>query len=150
MSREQGLSIHRHPQAVDSQQALRLENSKSRPDLTPELSPKNRQHQVDAACAAEIGIAQHNRDRTVPPRDQPSLQLRMLAKPEVLLIAGGVSYVTLWSWMRAGAFPRARIVGGKSMWRSDEVEVWLEALPVRPLKGDPAPDQSEKLQKKTG
>ena len=146
MSREQGLSIHRHPQAVDSQ-ALRLENSKSRPDLTPELSPKNRQRQADAACAAEIGIT--NRDRTVPPRDPPSLQLRMLAKPEVLLIAG-VSYVTLWSWMRAGAFPRARIVGGKSMWRSDEVEAWLEALPVRPLKGDFAPDHSGKLQEKTG
>lgn len=68
----------------------------------------------------------------------------MLPKPEVLLIAGGVSYVTLWSWMRAGAFPRSRVVGGKSMWRSDEVEAWLNASPVRPLKGDSGPD------KKTG
>jgi predicted DNA-binding transcriptional regulator AlpA len=39
--------------------------------------------------------------------------------------------------MRAGSFPRARKVGGKSMWRSDDVDAWLENLPVRRLKGDP-------------
>jgi Prophage CP4-57 regulatory protein (AlpA) len=38
--------------------------------------------------------------------------------------------------MRAGTFPRARVVGGRSMWRSDEVDAWMAALPVRPLKGD--------------
>jgi hypothetical protein len=38
-------------------------------------------------------------------------------------------------------FPRSRIVGGKSIWRSDEVEAWLDALPVRTLKGDSAPDE---------
>ena len=65
----------------------------------------------------------------------------MLTKPEVLLIAGGISYPTLWSWMRAGTFPRSRIVGGKSMWRSDEVEAWLNSLPLRPLKGDSGPDE---------
>ena len=74
---------------------------------------------------------------------------RLLTKP-VLLIAGGVSYVTLWSWMRAGTFPRSRVVGGKSMWRSDEVQAWLDALPVRPLKGDSGLDESDKLKKKTG
>ena len=71
-----------------------------------------------------------------PARGPPSLMLRLLTKPEVLLIAGGVSYPTLWSWMRAGRFPRSRVVGGKSMWRSDEVQAWLDALPVRRLKGD--------------
>jgi predicted DNA-binding transcriptional regulator AlpA len=40
--------------------------------------------------------------------------------------------------MRAGTFPRARIVGGRSMWRSDEVEAWLAGLPVRRLRGDEA------------
>jgi predicted DNA-binding transcriptional regulator AlpA len=43
--------------------------------------------------------------------------------------------------MRAGRFPRSRVVGGKSMWRSDEVQAWLDALPVRPLKGDSGPDE---------
>jgi predicted DNA-binding transcriptional regulator AlpA len=60
---------------------------------------------------------------------------RLLSKSEVLAITG-VSYPTIWAWMRAGKFPRSRIVGGKSMWLSTEIEEWLAALPVRPLKGD--------------
>jgi predicted DNA-binding transcriptional regulator AlpA len=66
---------------------------------------------------------------------RPAVQL--LDKHEVLAIAG-TSYVTLWSWMRAGKFPRGRIVGGKTKWRSDEIQCWLDGLPVRKLKGDPA------------
>jgi predicted DNA-binding transcriptional regulator AlpA len=66
---------------------------------------------------------------------------RLLGKGEVCDIAN-VSFPTLWSWMRAGTFPRARIVGGKSMWLSTEVEAWLRALPVRPLKGDAEPEQA--------
>jgi prophage regulatory protein len=60
---------------------------------------------------------------------------RLLGKAEVCAIAN-VSFPTVWSWMRAGTFPRSRVVGGKSMWLSTEVEAWLAALPVRPLKGD--------------
>jgi predicted DNA-binding transcriptional regulator AlpA len=40
--------------------------------------------------------------------------------------------------MRDGDFPRSRVVGGKSMWLSTEVDVWMAELPVRPLKGDDA------------
>jgi len=40
--------------------------------------------------------------------------------------------------MRAGTFPRSRIVGGRSMWRSDEIDAWMAALPIRRLKGDEA------------
>jgi len=138
MSREQWLSTvaDKIPQTAGGQKALRLENSKSKPILTPELSAENRQHQVEAALADDLGDAQDTRRRVPPARGPPSLVLRLLTKPEVLLIAGGVSYPTLWSWMRAGRFPRSRVVGGKSMWRSDEVQLWLDALPVRPLKGD--------------
>jgi uncharacterized protein (DUF3820 family) len=39
------------------------------------------------------------------------------------------------SRIRAGKFPRARIVGG-TMWLTSEVDVWLAALSVRKLKGD--------------
>jgi predicted DNA-binding transcriptional regulator AlpA len=60
---------------------------------------------------------------------------RLLSKPEVMAIAN-VSFVTLWAWMRTGKFPRSRIVGGKSMWLSTDVERWLAGLPLRPLKGD--------------
>jgi predicted DNA-binding transcriptional regulator AlpA len=60
---------------------------------------------------------------------------RLLDKPEVMAITG-VSFPTIWTWMRDGKFPRSRIVGGKSMWLSTEIEAWIAALPVRRLKGD--------------
>jgi predicted DNA-binding transcriptional regulator AlpA len=130
------IAANKNPQSAVAQKAPRLKNSISKPTLTPELSAANRHHQVEAALADDLGDAQDNRRRVPPARGPPSLILRLLTKPEVLLIAGGVSYPTLWSWMRAGTFPRSRVVGGKSMWRSDEVQAWLDALPVRRLKGD--------------
>jgi predicted DNA-binding transcriptional regulator AlpA len=60
---------------------------------------------------------------------------RLLDRHEVCALAG-TSYPTLWVWMRAGTFPRSRIVGGKSKWLSSEVEAWMAALPIRKLKGD--------------
>ena len=60
---------------------------------------------------------------------------RLLDKAQVCAIAN-VSFPTVWAWMRAGQFPRSRVVGGKSMWLSTEIEAWLVALPVRVLKGD--------------
>jgi predicted DNA-binding transcriptional regulator AlpA len=60
---------------------------------------------------------------------------RFLLKDEVLKIAR-VSYVSVWTWMRAGTFPRSRIVGGKSMWLSTEIDQWFATRPVRKLKGD--------------
>ena len=44
--------------------------------------------------------------------------------------------------MRDGKFPRARMLGGRagpagrSYWLSTEIDAWMAALPVRPLKGD--------------
>src|SRR5215510_12923596 len=81
--------------------------------------------------------------RAAPPQTPPTpertwaanLSPRLLDKAQVCAITN-VTYPTLWTWMRSGRFPRARIVGGKSMWLSDEVEAWLATLPVRPLKGD--------------
>jgi predicted DNA-binding transcriptional regulator AlpA len=66
-------------------------------------------------------------------------ETHLLTKPEILAIAG-VTYPTIWAWMRAGVFPRSRIAGGRSVWRSDEIAKWLAGLPVRPLKGDPQHD----------
>jgi predicted DNA-binding transcriptional regulator AlpA len=60
---------------------------------------------------------------------------RLLSKADILAIAN-VTFPTIWAWMRAGKFPRSRIVGGKSMWLSTEIEQWLAGLPLRPLKGD--------------
>ena len=89
------------------------------------------------ALAANIGS--NKRLVMMTPKSAP---VRLLTKAEVLHIAG-VSFPTLWSWMRAGKFPRARISAGggsksKSVWRSDEVEKWIDNLAVRPLKDDPS------------
>jgi predicted DNA-binding transcriptional regulator AlpA len=67
----------------------------------------------------------------------PPASARLLSKHEVLGITGR-SYPTIWLWMREGRFPRSRIVGGRSMWLSTEVDGWVAELPVRPLKGDAA------------
>ena len=48
----------------------------------------------------------------------------LLGKGQVLAITN-VTFPTVWTWMRAGKFPRARVVGGRSMWLSTEIEAWL-------------------------
>jgi predicted DNA-binding transcriptional regulator AlpA len=65
----------------------------------------------------------------------PESRPRLLDKADVTAITN-VTFPTIWAWMRAGTFPRSRVVGGKSMWLSSEVEGWLAGLPLRPLKGD--------------
>jgi predicted DNA-binding transcriptional regulator AlpA len=69
------------------------------------------------------------------PRGPPCL----LTKHEVCARVK-VTFPTIWKWMRAGTFPRSRELGaGKSskvVWLEAEVEAWMAALPVRPLKGD--------------
>jgi predicted DNA-binding transcriptional regulator AlpA len=115
----------KNPQSA--QKALALKNPRSKPKLSV-LPAASGQNQVKTARADDLRSAQNTHERMPPAGGPPSLVLRLLTKPEVLLIAGGVSYPTLWSWMRAGAFPRSRIVGGKSMWRSDEVQAWLATL----------------------
>jgi predicted DNA-binding transcriptional regulator AlpA len=65
--------------------------------------------------------------------------VRLLDKNEVCATAGA-SYPTIWQWQQNGTFPRGLIVGGKTKWRSDEIEQWLADLPVRRLKGDPTPE----------
>jgi predicted DNA-binding transcriptional regulator AlpA len=60
---------------------------------------------------------------------------RFLSKREVLDRVG-VSYVTLWSWIRAGDFPHGRIVGQKTKWLAAEVTDWISSRPIRRVKGD--------------
>lgn len=63
--------------------------------------------------------------------------VRLISKPEVLDRVG-VTFPTIWKWMREGKFPRSRELGGKSCWIKSEVEAWINALPTRRLKGDEA------------
>ena len=62
-------------------------------------------------------------------------QVRLISKPEVLDRVG-VTFPTIWKWMRDGTFPRSRVLGGKVGWIEFEVEAWIASLPVRRLKGD--------------
>jgi predicted DNA-binding transcriptional regulator AlpA len=84
-----------------------------------------------------------NKPERVRAADRAQGPPRLMSKPEVLAIVG-VSYPTLWEWMRKGRFPRARVLGGfptkdgKSAWLSSEIDEWLAGLPVRRLKGDEA------------
>jgi predicted DNA-binding transcriptional regulator AlpA len=78
-------------------------------------------------------------------KSKPAPAVRMIRKEEVLRIAGDVCFVTVWTWMQAGAFPRARKVGGHSMWLSTEIDDWLAGLPVRPYRDDVGAGQPEKL-----
>jgi predicted DNA-binding transcriptional regulator AlpA len=94
----------------------------------------NQAHIIEAGRAADNAQHQSNRKHIHGARAPPAV--RLLDKGDVTTIAN-VSAQTLWAWMRAGTFPRGRIVGGKTMWRSDEIDQWLAGLMVRPLKGDP-------------
>ena len=62
---------------------------------------------------------------------------RLIFRREVLRRVG-LSYPTIWKMMREGRFPRSRVCGGKSAWLEDEIEAWIESLPIRQLKGDAA------------
>ena len=62
-------------------------------------------------------------------------QPRLISKSEVLDRVG-VTYPTLWVWMRSGAFPRSRELGGKVCWLESEIENWIVNRPIRRLKGD--------------
>ena len=97
----------------------------------------NAKHIRKSGLAADVARHQHDREITHGARAPPVV--RLLDKTEVCQIAG-VTYMTVWAWMRAGRFPRARVTGtgsnSKSMWLSSEVDAWLAGLPTRRLKGD--------------
>jgi predicted DNA-binding transcriptional regulator AlpA len=101
--------------------------------IAPDLIDGNEQELAEEALAAANRPAGKHDERSLHAARAPPA--RLLSKREVLAIVG-VSYPTLWSWMRQGKFPRSRVVGGKSMWLITDIETWLAALSVRKLKGD--------------
>ena len=60
---------------------------------------------------------------------------RLISKPEVIDRIG-VTFPTIWNWMRSGTFPRSRMVNGKTMWLASEIDHWVADRPVSRLKGD--------------
>jgi predicted DNA-binding transcriptional regulator AlpA len=46
---------------------------------------------------------------------------RLISRGEVIGRTG-LSYPTIWQWMREGKFPRSRDVGGRAMWLASDIE----------------------------
>lgn len=92
-------------------------------------------HKTGTSASAHAAFAKKAATAQTASAQSVALPVRLLNKHEILTIVG-LTYPTVWKMMRDGLFPRSRVVGGKSMWRSDEVQAWLDALLVRPLKGD--------------
>jgi predicted DNA-binding transcriptional regulator AlpA len=53
----------------------------------------------------------------------------------------GKTFPTIWGWMQAGKFPRARDNNGQPAWLESEVTAWIKGLPIKPYKGDPNADE---------
>jgi predicted DNA-binding transcriptional regulator AlpA len=70
--------------------------------------------------------------------DAPA-EIRLLSKPQLLALVG-VSYSSIFNWMRAGTFPAPRVLGpsgGRSSriaWYASEVQAWLASRPQRQIK----------------
>jgi len=125
-----------YPSKRTAAQVAKVESAKTSV-IAPDLIEANEQRLADQALApANPPPCQNDEPNAHAARAPPArLGVRLLSKTEILDITG-VSFPTIWAWMRAGSFPRSRVAGGKSVWRSDEVDAWLAELPVRKLKGD--------------
>ena len=97
--------------------------------------PQQHSKKLTANTAAARVRLQHLPPRFNPPADSDDDNVRLMMKREVLDRVG-VTYPTLWNWMRAGRFPRSRELGGKTCWIESEVLAWIAALPKSRLKGD--------------
>ena len=93
------------------------------------IRKQNERENVKAGVAANAFTGQEQEQQEV------LLPTRLLSKAQVLARVP-VTFPTLWAWMRKGEFPRARSIGGKSVWIESEIEAWIAARPVRKLKGD--------------
>jgi len=103
---------------------------------------QNFQPPAEAHATVHHRHPQHRRVRTEATDGEDSdgddgSTIRLLTKPQVLDRVG-LSFPTIWAMMRAGTFPRARVLGGKSAWLESEIIAWINLLPVRPYKGDSA------------
>jgi prophage regulatory protein len=59
---------------------------------------------------------------------QPPPPPRLMYRAE-LCKAVGLSYPTIWLWMRDGRFPAGLDLGGKTAWLESEVNEWIAKRP---------------------
>jgi predicted DNA-binding transcriptional regulator AlpA len=121
--------------------ALKATNKGQKPGTPAAIITAKQRHLFRAALVAEaIADRKDAEANGHPPRAPPSVLL--LSKTDIVGITG-VTYPTIWKWMNAGTFPRSRVVGGKAMWRSDDVKAWFDALPMQTLKCDKQKEEAE-------
>jgi predicted DNA-binding transcriptional regulator AlpA len=90
-------------------------------------------------------VAARNPVRAVPKLRSPQAKPfvldgnpKLLAKRQVLELLG-CSANSLWRWVRAGRFPKGKMLGSKTVWLSTEVEAFVAGLPsqrLKPWEGD--------------
>jgi predicted DNA-binding transcriptional regulator AlpA len=68
-------------------------------------------------------------------RAAPNKSSRLLSKADVCDLTSR-TFPTIWTWMQRGKFPRAVNLNGRPAWRESEVIEWIEALPIKKIKGD--------------
>ena len=71
---------------------------------------------------------------------ESSARPRRLISKRQLLERFPLSFPTIWKMMCQGRFPRARIIGGKSVWFEEEIDAFLDTLPPRRYKNAASPD----------
>ncbi|AGF77239.1 putative transcriptional regulator [Desulfocapsa sulfexigens DSM 10523] len=60
---------------------------------------------------------------------QPSLQIRLLRRPEVEAVTG-LKRSTIYARIKMGTFPAPVQLGPKSVaWKSSDIQSWIEGLP---------------------
>jgi predicted DNA-binding transcriptional regulator AlpA len=96
-------------------------------DTPSELLAANNEHQVAAALAPDPGHHQHDRENVHGSRGPPPA---LLSKRDVCAITG-LTFPTIWLWMREGRFPPGLKVGGLTKWRTEEIDAWIAALQPR-------------------
>ena len=69
---------------------------------------------------------------------------RLISKAEVIERTG-LSYTTIWRWMRADQFPRGVVLAPRVVrWHESEIEEWVASRERQRLKGDPEPEDETK------
>jgi predicted DNA-binding transcriptional regulator AlpA len=111
--------------------------NKAKPSRRATRPPQFSAKVLNRSPRRERGPQRRNYDSGDDPDPDGSSAVRLISKPE-LLERLGVSYPTVWYWMREGRFPRSRELGGKACWIESEVAEWIAALPKTRLKGDEA------------
>ena len=75
-----------------------------------------------------------------PEQKAQATELVFLSKAQVLKKIP-ITAPTLWAWVRAGKFPRPRIIPqNKTVWLQSEVHEWMQSRPLRNYKPIPAGD----------